>query len=395
MSVLKIRNALGEWEEVLMLKGDKGDKGIQGDKGDSISSVVFNSDYTLTITFTDGTSYTTPSIRGEKGMKGDVGNGIASTVLNDDYTLTINFTDGTQYTTSPIRGKQGEKGNQGETGESGVYVGTEPPTDEDIDVWIDSDGTADDVITDVQVNGVSVVTNGVANISVPLRIKDDPSNNGGVIEGYFQTNHATGNYSHASGTGTTASGNNSNAEGGGTIASGSESHAEGGGTTASAQNSHSEGAGTYATAPQAHAEGSGTRANGVNSHTEGQNTLTGGVNAHAEGTDTQANGLSSHAEGTGTIAQRKSQLVIGECNIPDTSGSNNTTKGDYIFIAGNGTNTNNGRSNAMTLDWNGNEKLAGSLTLGMNTQNEVTITAQELKALKDDYSSALMALGVI
>ena len=35
----------------------------------------------------------------------------------------------------------------------------------------------------------------------------------------------------------------------------------------------------------------------------------------------------------------------------------------------------------MTLDWSGNEKLAGSLTLGMNTQNEVTITAQELKAL--------------
>lgn len=119
MSSLKIKNALGEWEEVLMLKGDKGDKGIQGDTGNGISSAVLNSDYTLTITFTDGTSYTTPSIRGEKGIKGDVGNGIASTVLNNDYTLTINFTDGTQYTTPPIRGKQGEQGIQGQKGDKG------------------------------------------------------------------------------------------------------------------------------------------------------------------------------------------------------------------------------------------------------------------------------------
>ena len=119
MSSLKIKNALGEWVEIPMLKGDKGDKGIQGDKGTGISSAVLNFDYTLTITFTDGTSYTTPSIRGEKGIKGDVGNGIASTVLNNDYTLTINFTDGTQYTTPPIRGKQGEQGIQGQKGDKG------------------------------------------------------------------------------------------------------------------------------------------------------------------------------------------------------------------------------------------------------------------------------------
>ena len=126
-------------------RGVKGDKGDIGKTGNGIENTVLNSDYTLTITFTDGTSYTTPSIRGEKGLKGDVGNGIASTVLNNDYTLTINFTDGTQYTTPPIRGRQGEKGDQGEVGESGVYIGTDEPTDEDIKVWIDTDEEGFDV----------------------------------------------------------------------------------------------------------------------------------------------------------------------------------------------------------------------------------------------------------
>jgi hypothetical protein len=35
-------------------------------------------------------------------------------VLNDDYTLTINYTDGTNYTTPSIRGEKGEKGTNGD-----------------------------------------------------------------------------------------------------------------------------------------------------------------------------------------------------------------------------------------------------------------------------------------
>lgn len=78
--------------------------------GNGIDTVEFNDDYTLTITFTDGSTYTTPAIR---GAKGDSGTGIASTVLNDDYTLTITFTDGTSYTTPSIRGIQGQRGEGG------------------------------------------------------------------------------------------------------------------------------------------------------------------------------------------------------------------------------------------------------------------------------------------
>ena len=62
MSVLKIKKQdTGEWLSVL------GPIGPQGPQGNGISSAVLNDDYTLTITFTDGTSYTTPSIRGEAG----------------------------------------------------------------------------------------------------------------------------------------------------------------------------------------------------------------------------------------------------------------------------------------------------------------------------------------
>lgn len=66
-------------------------------------------------------------------------------MLNNNYTLTINFTDGTQYITPPIRGQQGEKGDQGGVGESGVYIGAEEPTNEDIKVWVDTDEEGFDV----------------------------------------------------------------------------------------------------------------------------------------------------------------------------------------------------------------------------------------------------------
>ena len=124
--------------------GAQGQKGEKGETGNGIASTVLNEDYTLTITFTDGTSYTTPTpIRGEigltgpegprgltgetgatgaqgqKGEKGDTGNGIANTVLNDDYTLTITFTDDTEYKTPSIRGATGAQGQKGEKGETG------------------------------------------------------------------------------------------------------------------------------------------------------------------------------------------------------------------------------------------------------------------------------------
>lgn len=45
----------------------KGDKGDTGNTGNGIDSVLFNPNYSLTLNFTDGTSYTTPSLRGAQG----------------------------------------------------------------------------------------------------------------------------------------------------------------------------------------------------------------------------------------------------------------------------------------------------------------------------------------
>lgn len=57
---------------------------------------------------------------GEQGPQGPAGNGISSAVLNPDYTLTLNFTNGSSYTTPSIRGEQGEQGPQGEDGADGA-----------------------------------------------------------------------------------------------------------------------------------------------------------------------------------------------------------------------------------------------------------------------------------
>lgn len=104
-------------------------EGLKGDTGISITGAVLNPDYTLTISFSNNTSYTTPSIRGETGATGETGptgatgatgNGIASAVLNDDYTLTLTYTNGNSYTTPSIRGATGETGPTGATGATGA-----------------------------------------------------------------------------------------------------------------------------------------------------------------------------------------------------------------------------------------------------------------------------------
>lgn len=82
----------------------KGATGNTGETGNGISSITLNNDYTLTVNYTNGTSYTTTSIRGATG------NGIANITLNNDYTLTINYTDGNSETTSSIRGATGATG---------------------------------------------------------------------------------------------------------------------------------------------------------------------------------------------------------------------------------------------------------------------------------------------
>ena len=178
---------------------------------------------------------------------------------------------------------------------------------------------------------------------------------------------ASGQCSHAEGgtnrnnKHTEARGHYSHAEGYETLASGDDSHAEGDTTTASGISSHAEGDRTQATALSSNAEGNGTTASGDYSHSEGTSTVASGNNSHAEGFGTTASGSNAHAEGARTIANHSAQHVFGEFNVADPSTAQANERGTYVEIVGKGT-TNSTRSNARTLDWSGNETIAGTLT---------------------------------
>ena len=188
-------------------------------------------------------------------------------------------------------------------------------------------------------------------------------------EGYSSV--SSGYASHAEGVSCTASAYASHAEGWQSEASDSSSHAEGYKTTASGERSHSEGSNTTASGDYSHSEGFMTTASGDKSHAEGSSTTASGEMSHAEGYTSVASGYLSHAQNNQTIAQRKSQTVIGEYNKADTAGADGTVRGDYAFIIGNGT-ADNARSNALTVDWDGNVEAAGGADLAAMTESSGT-----------------------
>ena len=254
-------------------------------------------------------------------------------------------------------------------------------------------------------------------------------------EGYWAT--ASGDYSHAEGGSTKASGRYSHAEGNGTKASGTDSHAEGGSTTASGYSSHAEGNSTnqfssvvtttnpttnsiitawktkkfsvakgdsshvegkdnLALDDYSHAEGYQTTASGTSSHAEGDNTTASKYCSHAEGYQTKASGRLSHAEGNGTTASGDNSHaegfstkasgdyshVQGKYNIEDTSNK-------YADIIGNGTIT--ARSNAATVDWNGNAWFAGDVYTGSTSGTNKDDGSKKLAT--EEYVDSSIAAG--
>ena len=122
MSILKLKDENGNWNSIPTLKGDT---------GNGIESTVLNSDYTLTINYTDGTDYTTPSIRGEKGSTGSTG----------------------------AKGDKGDKGDQGVQGERGLTGATPNLTIGTVDTLTPND--------DATVNITGTPENPVLNLGIP------------------------------------------------------------------------------------------------------------------------------------------------------------------------------------------------------------------------------------
>ena len=174
--------------------------------------------------------------------------------------------------------------------------------------------------------------------------------NGSRAGSVRMVNSATEDSSYTIGQGAVAEGND-------TKASGKYSHAEGDFTEASAIYSHAEGQYSKASNWWAHAEGYQTTASGnLASHAEGYQTTASGEYAHSEGFDSTASGNGSHAQNVGTIAAGASQTAIGKYNVSDTTSA---------FIIGKGT-EDSARSNALTVDWNGNVNIASGAKYKIN-----------------------------
>lgn len=179
-------------------------------------------------------------------------------------------------------------------------------------------------------------------------------------------------------------GNFSVAEGSSVTASGEKSHAEGSSTSATAQAAHAEGIGTTSSGFNSHAEGYYSVASADDAHAEGDHTTASAFGAHAEGGQTVASGQLSHAQNNSTIAAKDNQTAIGKFNIEDTE---TTTAKQKAFIIGNGTNYT--RSNAFTVDWEGNTEATGDITDGSGNKlsDRASTTQYGMTQLVNSYSS--------
>ena len=139
-------------------QGPAGTNGNDGVDGNGIASTTDNGDGTFTLTYDDGTTFTTSDLTGPQGATGATGpqgpigltgatgsqgiqgvagatgaqgvagtngtdgvdgNGIASTTDNGDGTFTFTYDDGTTFTTSDLTGPQGATGATGPAGNDG------------------------------------------------------------------------------------------------------------------------------------------------------------------------------------------------------------------------------------------------------------------------------------
>ena len=110
-----------------------------------------------------------------------------------------------------------------------------------------------------------------------------------------------------------------------------------------------------------------------------------GINSMAGGRDCYVNGIDAFALGEGTISNYKAQYALGRYNIGDATEGTSNDPGTYIEIIGNGSDNSN-RSNARTLDWEGNEWLAGGLTTqNLTINNSFIFPSKTLASVTSRY----------
>lgn len=188
---------------------------------------------------------------------------------------------------------------------------------------------------------------------------------------------ASGYGSVAMGYNTTASNTGAFSAGYTSVASGQAAASIGFQTTASGTAAAAIGYGTTASGTGAAAVGRDATASGAASTALGRGTTASASQALAAGRDSKAEAVAATALGYGTDATGARSFVAGAYNQPDENDVDSTHGSGarkYLMIVGNGT-ADNARSNAMTLDWDGNMELAGSIRLGNTVLTEAQLRA--------------------
>ena len=121
------------WRFVVDMSGAQG---IKGDTGNGIANASM-ANYQLTLTFTNGDTYTTPSIRGEKGDKGDTGeDGVSPSVevtsISGGHRITIEDAEGV-HTFDVMDGTNGSNGTDGTNAYCHIrWAANQPTQDSDM-----------------------------------------------------------------------------------------------------------------------------------------------------------------------------------------------------------------------------------------------------------------------
>lgn len=162
------------------------------------------------------------------------------------------------------------------------------------------------------------------------------------------------------------------------------------GTAASATNTYAVAIGSNATASgeQSTAIGTAPTASGKQSTALGVHTTASGEYATSMGCWTTSKGIAGTSLGNGstvdtnswaavssgivTIARGMGQHVFGAYNIPDDAVGSYSTPAEHLLIVGNGDSS--AKSNAMTLDWDGNLWVQGNVKIGGSGDDSATAT---------------------
>lgn len=155
-------------------------------------------------------------------------------------------------------------------------------------------------------------------------------------------------------------------------------HAEGYETVASGLASHSEGFNTIASGNNSHVGGSSSESSGQNSFAHGWDCHASGQYAFALGDSATVDGYGSFAYGFGLNVPGERQVCFGRFNTEHQTDEN------IVFAIGNGAD-NEHRSDAFTVDWDGNVRAKNLLTLDTSERIPANSNLDDFVECKQGY----------